>query len=124
MAHQRAFYFRRAESVASDIKNIINPPDDPEIAVLIASRAVSGKIISLELAPILFFVALLVAATRAQHWGPGSPNNQVSAYFWADLAPLLSDHDRIDRKTRDRCATGLCWNRARQGRNQHRCMLS
>src|SRR5438067_13349970 len=100
MAHQRAFYFRRAESVASDIKNIINPPDDPEIAVLIASRAVPGKIISLEPAPVLFFVALLVAVNRPQHCGRGSPDNQASAYIWPDRAPLPIDPTRIDAHKR------------------------
>ena len=70
MTDKRAFDFRCAESVTSNIQNVIDPANDPEIAILIASGTVAGEIISWELAPILFFVALLVAVNRAQHCRP------------------------------------------------------
>ena len=81
MAHQRAFYFRRAKSMTGDIENVINPANDPEIAVFIAARPVSGEVISRELAPILFFIALLVAVNRAQHCRPGPANDQFAAHI-------------------------------------------
>jgi len=61
MANQRAFDFRSAEPMAGDVQNIIDSADDPKISILIATRAITRKIVPFELAPVLLFVALLVA---------------------------------------------------------------
>src|SRR5437667_8566723 len=123
MTHQRAFYLRCAKSVAGDIKNVINPANDPEIAVLITPRAVASEVVSGELAPILFFIALLVAVNRAQHCRPRSTNNQFAANIRPDFVSLFIHNYRINTEERERRAAGLCWNRARQRRDQNRSGL-
>src|SRR5205823_14703300 len=75
VAHERAFYFRCAKSVARYVENIINAANDPEIAVFIAARAVAGEIIALEFVPVLLPVARLIAVDGAQHCRPRPANN-------------------------------------------------
>jgi len=75
VTHQRAFDFRCAEPMPSYIQDVIDAANDPEISILIAPGAVAGEIITWKLAPILFFVALLVAVNSAQHRRPRATNN-------------------------------------------------
>ena len=53
MTDQRALDFRRAESMAGHVQNVIDAADDPEITIFIAARAVAGEIIAFEFAPVL-----------------------------------------------------------------------
>ena len=41
---QRALDFRRAEAMPGDVEHVVDAADDPEIAVLVAPRAVAGEI--------------------------------------------------------------------------------
>src|SRR5204862_913985 len=75
VTHQRTLDLRGTEPVTSYVQNVIDSADDPKIAVLVATRAVAGQIISLVLAPVLFIVALLVAVDCAQHRRPRTANN-------------------------------------------------
>src|ERR1043165_738267 len=120
MTHQRAFDFRCPKSVPGHVQDVINPTNDPEIAILIASCAVSGKIITFEFAPVLLPVTALIAVNRAQHRGPRATNDQFPADICADLAPLLINNCWIDAEKRQRCAAGFCRNRAGQWRDQDR----
>src|SRR6516165_7837823 len=120
MAYQRAFYFGCAKSVASHIENVINSADDPEIAVLIATRTVCGEVIAGELAPILFFVALLVAVNCAQHRRPRPAHDEFSTYIRSNFMSLFIDYNWVNAEKRQRCAAGLCCNRTRQWRDQNR----
>jgi hypothetical protein len=65
MTDQRAFYFRCAKPVPSHIQDVIDPANDPEIAVFIAARAVSGEIITFKFAPVLLSITRFVAVNRA-----------------------------------------------------------
>ena len=75
MTDQRAFNFRCTEPVARHIEDIIDAPNDPKIAVFIASRAVAGEIIAFKFAPILLSITGLVAVNAAQHRRPGPAND-------------------------------------------------
>src|SRR5439155_12971389 len=88
VADKRAFYFRCAKSVASHIQNIVNPPNDPEIAVIVAACAVSGQIIALEFAPVLLPVTSFVAVNRTQHRRPGRPTINLPTTFGPALRPF------------------------------------
>src|SRR5262249_51370675 len=114
MAHQRALDFRCAESVTGHVQNVINAPDDPKITVLIATRAVTRKIIAFEFFPVLLSVALIVAVDRAQHRRPRPANDQFAANICADFLSSLINDGWVDAKERQRSATGLGVYRARK----------
>ena len=47
MADQGALDFGGADAVAGDVEHVVDAADDPEIAVLVAARAVAGEIAAL-----------------------------------------------------------------------------
>src|SRR6266571_5915251 len=98
MANQRAFDFRSAETMAGDVQNIIDSADDPKISILIATRAITRKIVPFEFAPVLLFVTLLVAVNAAQHCRPRASNDQFSADVRSDFVSFFIDNCRVDPK--------------------------
>ena len=44
MRDERAFDFGGAEAVAGDVEHVVDAADDPEVAVLVAPRAVAGEV--------------------------------------------------------------------------------
>src|SRR5437879_13559151 len=96
MANQRAFDFRSAEPMAGDVQNIIDSADDPKISILIATRAITRKVVPFELLPVLLFVALLVAVNGAQHRRPWTSNDQFPANVRSDFTSFFIDNCRVD----------------------------
>src|SRR4030095_10244463 len=103
MTHQRAFNFRCTEPVARHVEDIIDAPNDPKIAVLIAPGAVAGEIIAFKFAPVLLPIAGLVAVNRAQHRRPGPANDELAAYVRSDFVPFLINNCWVHSKEWERC---------------------
>ena len=57
------------------VQDVVDATDDPKISILVPPRAVAREIVPFEFAPVLFFVARLVAVNRAQHRWPGPADN-------------------------------------------------
>src|SRR5262249_23505313 len=99
---QCRFDLHRAETMARHFQHVIDAPHDPEIAVLIAVRAVAGDIKAiLVFLPVSAEVARVVAPDRAQHAGPGLADDQVSARIGSRhrIAMVIDDH-RVDARER------------------------
>src|SRR5688500_15283370 len=82
--NQGTFDFRRSESVSANVNYIVDTPHDPEISVRVAPRAVSGKVNSVNLRPILLFVPLVIAPDCPQHRWPWTLDHEVAALVWTD----------------------------------------
>src|SRR5258707_15439753 len=55
--NQRAFDFRRTQTVSGDIDHVVDATHDPEVTVLILASAVAGKIYAIDLRPVLLSIA-------------------------------------------------------------------
>src|SRR5437016_3732468 len=106
--------------MAGHVQDIINSADDPKISILIAPGSIAGEIFSLKLAPILFFVALLVPVNRAQHRGPRSSDDELTTNIRRDLLAVCIDHRRVDTKKGQSSTAGLCRNGSWQRRDHDR----
>ena len=53
MADERALDLGRAEAMAGDVENVIDPTHYPKITILVATRAVAGEIIPFDFTPVL-----------------------------------------------------------------------
>ena len=58
---QRALDLGGADAVAGDVEHVVDAPDDPEVAVLVAARAVAGEVHAGHVAPVRLAEALVVA---------------------------------------------------------------
>ena len=77
---ERGFDFHRAQAMARDIQDIIDPTHDPVIAVLVALRAVARDVKAvLKFLPVGLDVALVVAPDGAQHRRPGLFDDEIAA---------------------------------------------
>src|SRR6185369_13349642 len=61
MADEGAFDLGRADAVTRDVEHVVNASDDPVVAVLVLTRAVTGEVNALHLVPVRVEVALIVA---------------------------------------------------------------
>ena len=93
--------------MARDIEHIIDAADDPEIAILVAPRAVPCEIAALDLAPILFLETGIVAVNGAQHGWPGFSDDELAALVGSNLFAIVI-HDRgVDAEKWKRGGTRL-----------------
>ena len=51
VAHERALDLGGADAVAGDVEHVVDAPDDPEVAVLVAPRAVAREVDAGQLRP-------------------------------------------------------------------------
>src|SRR5689334_6192236 len=93
VADERALDLHGREAVAADVDHVVHAPEDPEVALLVAPRAVAGEVHRLELAPVAVDVALRVAPDAAQHRRPGLAQHEVAALVRPELLAVLV-HDR------------------------------
>ena len=74
VAHERTFYFYRTETMPGDVDYVIDPPHDPVVSILVASRVIASEVLTRHLGPVLLLIAvvailafaLAAAATSAQ----------------------------------------------------------
>src|SRR5690606_3075576 len=89
-------------SMARDIQHIIHAASNPVIAIVVATRAVAGKIIAGIGAEIGLYHTLVVAEYRSYLAGPGRFDDKI-AFSRALHLPALRVHQaKLDAKKRQR----------------------
>jgi hypothetical protein len=76
---QRALHFHRADAVAGHVQHVVDAAEDPEVAVVVALRAVAREVDAVPARPVVLAEALVVAPDRAQHARPRLRDGQVAA---------------------------------------------
>ena len=79
VAHERALDLGGADAVAGDVEHVVDAADDPEVAVLVAARAVAGEVHVRDHVPVRLEVALVVAPERARHRRPRPLDDELAA---------------------------------------------
>ncbi len=118
VAHEGALDLGGADAVAGDVEHVVDAADDPEVAVLVASRAVAREVDARDDVPVRLEVALVVAPERARHRRPRPPDDELAALVrLARVAAVLHDGD-VDAEERQAGAPRLGEDGARK-RRQH-----
>ena len=78
VVHERRLDLDGADAVAGDVHDVIDPPEQPEVAVEVALGAVAREVHAREAAPVRRPVALGVAVDAAEHRRPGSLEDEVA----------------------------------------------
>src|SRR5579862_2678718 len=99
--------------MARDVNHVVDATHDPEITVLVATRAVAGEICAVDLREIISLVALGVSVNRAQHSGPWLAHYQQAALVGADAFAVAGDDVGCDSGKRKSRGAGLGSGRAR-----------
>src|SRR5215213_905852 len=100
MRHERALNFRSSESMSAYINNIIDPAHYPKIAVPIAARAVTCKIDTFNLRPVLLLVTFVVAPDRSEHRRPRPFDHQIATFMWTNRLAVARHHVGLDSRKR------------------------
>ena len=88
---QRVLDLGGRDAVARDVHDVVDPAQQPEVAVLVALGAVAGEVAAGEARPVRLPVALVVAVDAAQHAGPGLGDDEVAALVVADRVAVVVD---------------------------------
>ena len=71
VGHDRGLDLGGRETVAGDVDHVVDPPDDPQVPVLVADRRIADEIgVVAEAREIRLHVALIIPVQRAQHRRP------------------------------------------------------
>src|SRR4051812_49260497 len=89
--------------MTADVHHVIDPAQDPVVAIMVAARGVAGEIGARDLAPILFFVALVIAPDAANHAGPRLLQYQIAFVVGRDWLAFEIHNFRHDSRHRQ-CA--------------------
>ena len=86
MGDERGFDLGGGDPVAADVHHVVDPAEQPQRAVGVVLRAVTGEVVALggEPGPVGVLVPFVVAEDGAQHGGPGFVDDQVPALAVAD----------------------------------------
>ena len=79
VGHQRGLDLGRRHPVAGDVHDVVDPAEQPEVAVVVLLRAVAGEVAAGEARPVGLLVALVVAPQGAQHRRPRLGQDEVAA---------------------------------------------
>src|SRR4029077_6097832 len=110
------------DAVAGDVHHVVDAAEEPEIAVLVALRAVSREVDPGPLRPVLRLVALRIAVDPAQHRRPRAHDGEVAAADLDAVAALVEDC-RLDAGERLRRRAGLRGHDSGQRRDEDRAGL-
>src|SRR5438105_12790570 len=106
MIHECALDFIGGDAVTGDIHDVIHPPQQPEVAVLIDFRAIARKILARISRPILFDVTVRIAINRAEHRRPRFGEHEVApsprTYLLALVIQYLGFYPRKRNRGRPR----------------------
>ena len=100
VADQRVLDLGGRDPVPGDVHHVVDPAQQPEVAVLVPLGAVAGEVTAREARPVGLLVALVVAVDAAQHAGPRLGEDEVAALVVVDRAAVVVDH--VDRDARER----------------------
>ena len=64
---ERAFDFGCAETVAADVYHVVHATHNPEVAILVSSRAVAREINAFYLRPVLLAITFVVSPDCPEH---------------------------------------------------------
>src|ERR1700687_1020006 len=95
MMNQCAFNLHRAQAMARNVEDVIDPAHDPEIAVAVLTSAVSGEVTVRHLGPVLLTISLIVAVNRAEHRRPRVLDDEKTPLVSRQRSSLLV-HDLRD----------------------------
>jgi hypothetical protein len=123
VADERALDLHRREAVSGDVDHVVDAPEDPEVAALVAPRAVAGEVQVPELRPVVLAVALGIAPDAAQHRGPGLADHEVAAVVRGQLLALVVDDGRVDAEEGPRRRARLRDGQPGQRRDRDRARL-
>ena len=73
------FDFGGGEPVPGDVHDVIDPAQEPDVAVLVLLGAVAGEVHGLEAGPVGFLEPFRVAPDAAEHGGPGFADDEEAA---------------------------------------------
>src|SRR2546423_15284787 len=110
--------------MSGDINHIVDAAHDPEVSILIASRAVAGEIHAFDLRPILLSITLVVAIDCAQHPGPWTGDDEIPAFVWSDRLAIAGHHIRFNSRKGLGCRARFRRRRAWQRRDHDSTGLS
>ena len=87
---ERRLDLHRREPVAGDVDHVVDPADDPEVAVLVAARGVADQVgVAAVAVPVGLDEALALPVERARHRRPG-PGQHEGAAALLDLVARRS----------------------------------
>ena len=82
MTYQRTFNLNCRESMAGNVKHIINPTHNPVVAVFILPCVITGKILSWNPFPIGFHKAFFITPDTTEHSWPRLCHNKPATFTW------------------------------------------
>ncbi len=82
--------------MTGDVHHVVDAPEQPEVAVGVDARAVTGEVDVAVLRPVRLPVALVVSVDAAQHPRPRPFQHEIAAAARADLLACLVVDRRVD----------------------------
>ena len=76
---QRALDLGGGDVVTGDEHHVVDPTEEPVVALVVALGAVAGEVLALEPAPVRLPVSLRITPDAAQHRGPRPGEREVAA---------------------------------------------
>src|SRR5262249_19656955 len=106
--------------MAAYINNIVDPAHNPEIALLVATRAVAREVNPVDLRPILLFVTLVVTPDGPEHRWPRPLDDEIAALVCGNGLSGARHYIGVD--TRERFCSGAGFGgRGAGNRSDHDC---
>src|ERR1700682_2444095 len=85
VADKRAFDLDGGNPVSGNVHDVVDPAEEPEIAVFVDSRAVPDEIGVLPAIPVGLLEALRIPVDAAKHRRPRLANDEVATASWRNL---------------------------------------
>src|SRR5580700_6471212 len=93
--------------MARYVDYVVHATHDPEVAVLVATRAVAGEVRAVDLREVVRLVAIGVAVDRSEHPGPWAAHDQQAALVGPDTFAVARDDVGRNPWERKRRGAGL-----------------
>src|SRR5699024_8431418 len=91
---------RRRQAMAGDVHDVVDAPQEPDVAVLVVAGAVTGEVDAVEAGPVRVLETLRIAVHPAQHRRPRLVDDEQPRLVWTQLPALVVDD--FDGDARDR----------------------
>src|SRR5699024_8447729 len=88
---QSGFVLRGRHPVTGDVEDVVDAAEDPEVAVTVDLRAVTGEVDLGVLRPVGLLVPFLIAPQGAQHRRPGLLDDKVAAVARFDRSARIAE---------------------------------
>src|SRR6266498_4459923 len=118
MVDERALDLDRRDAVTGNVHNVVDAAEQPEVALFVDPRAVTGEVDVAEARPVRLLVAGVVLVDPAQLRRPRTLEHEVAAAARSDLLALLVVDGGLDAGERLRRRARLERRDPRQRRDQ------